>query len=328
MQSLLARTRQNQIVDDPFPHLVVHEALEPDYYRQLAADFPADEIILDGRTPVSNSNFRYAASAILDDARISAVWREFVRYHVSPEFFNEVRALFESCIRELHPRLESSVAKPLSDWQSSIRFREPIRHIALECQFTYGAPVDVRSRVIGPHVDREVALYAGLFYMRQDNDDSGRRRPRVVPRFKSAGTCRRLTREVGWFPTSTRHALQDDTLCQQHACLFCPFAPRAARGFTALADQVSAAPHKFCRRTGHEGFRSERHGLARHITLIRTENRNRVLDSIVPPDNRDDLCHTTGQTTSADSDRRASKIGDIAALAFAGGSYIGGREPV
>ena len=54
----------------------------------------------------------------------------------------------------------------------SIRFREPIGHIALECQFTYGAPVDVRSRVIGPHVDREVALYAGLFYMRQDDDDS------------------------------------------------------------------------------------------------------------------------------------------------------------
>ena len=36
----------------------------------------------------------------------------------------------------------------------------------------YGAPVDVRSRSIGPHVNREVALYAGLFYMRDDDDDS------------------------------------------------------------------------------------------------------------------------------------------------------------
>lgn len=172
MHCLLARASQSQIVDDPFPHLVLHEALEPDYYRQLAADFPAAEIILDGRTPVSNSNFRYAASAILDDARISEVWREFTRYHVSQQFFNEVRALFASRIRELHPRLESSVGKPLSEWQSNVRFREPIRDIALECQFTYGAPVEVRSRCIGPHVDREVALYAGLFYMRDDQDDS------------------------------------------------------------------------------------------------------------------------------------------------------------
>ena len=100
------------------------------------------------------------------------MWREFTRYHVSQDFFNEVRVLFESRIRELHPRLESNVAKPLSDWESSVRFREPIRDIALECQFTYGAPVDVRSRSIGPHVDREVALYAGLFYMRDDHDDS------------------------------------------------------------------------------------------------------------------------------------------------------------
>ena len=172
MYSVLARARQSQIVDDPFPHLVVHEALERDYYRRLAADFPDAEVILDGRLPVSNDNFRYPASAILDDMRISLPWREFIRYHVSPEFFREVCALFESRIRELHPRLESSVAKPLGDWQSSIRFREPIRDIALECQFTYGTPVDVRSRSIGPHVDREVALYAGLFYMRDDHDDS------------------------------------------------------------------------------------------------------------------------------------------------------------
>jgi hypothetical protein len=172
MHSVLARAHESQIVDDPFPHLVIHEALERDYYRRLAAEFPAAQIILGGRTPVSNSNFRYAASAILDDAQISALWRDFVRYHVSQAFFNEVRALFEARIRQLHPGLESSVGKPLADWQASVRFREPIRDIALECQFTYGTPVDIRSRVIGPHVDREVALYAGLFYMRDENDDS------------------------------------------------------------------------------------------------------------------------------------------------------------
>jgi hypothetical protein len=172
MQSVLARARQTQIVDDPFPHLIVHDALEPGYYNQLAAEFPAAEIILDGRTPGSNTNYRYPASAILNDVRISVLWREFTRYHSSQAFFNEVRALFESRIRQLHPGLESSLGKRLADWQSSVRFREPNRDIALECQFTYGTPVEVGSRVIGPHVDREVALYAGLFYMRQDDDDS------------------------------------------------------------------------------------------------------------------------------------------------------------
>ncbi len=172
MHCVLTRACQDQIVHEPFPHLVVHEALEPACYRRLASEFPSAEIILDGRTPASNTNVRYPANAILDDERISPLWREFTRYHVSQEFFDRVRALFEPTLRRLHPGLEASAAKPLGDWQASIRFREPIRDIALDCQFTYGTPVNVCSRSIGPHVDREVALYAGLFYMREDDDDS------------------------------------------------------------------------------------------------------------------------------------------------------------
>ena len=95
MHSVLARADRSQIIDEPFLHLVVHEALEPAYYRQLEAEFPAAEIILDGRSPVSNSNLRYPANAILDDTRISVPWREFTRHHVSQEFFEEVRGLFE-----------------------------------------------------------------------------------------------------------------------------------------------------------------------------------------------------------------------------------------
>lgn len=172
MQSVLRRAGEFGIVDGPFPHLVIRDALEPEYYEKLAEEFPGAEIILNGREPASNRNFRYAANEILDDVRISPRWREFTRYHVSQDFFDEVCALFGSHIRTLHPRLESSVSRKLADWKSSVRFRGPCRDIALECQFAFGAPVDRRSRMIGPHVDREVALFAGLFYMRDAEDDS------------------------------------------------------------------------------------------------------------------------------------------------------------
>src|SRR5262249_42593694 len=157
---------------DPFPHLVVRDALGRDVYRQLDRELPAAEIILDGRPAVSNRAYRYPANSILDDSRISALWREFVAYHVSREFFGRVLEVFESRIGDVHPGLEATSGKRLSDWQSSVRFREPIRDVALESQFAYGAPVEATSRTIGPHVDREVALYAGLFYMRDEHDDS------------------------------------------------------------------------------------------------------------------------------------------------------------
>lgn len=172
MQSVLGRARKADIVDEPFPHLVIQDALEPDYYEDLAREFPAAEIILNGREPENNRNYRYAANDILDDERISPRWREFVRWHVSQAFFHEVCSLLGSRIRELNPELESSMSKVLTEWQSSVRFREPVRDIALECQFAYGSPVEQRSRCIGPHVDREVALFAGLLYMRDEADDS------------------------------------------------------------------------------------------------------------------------------------------------------------
>lgn len=169
--SLLQRADKSDIVDAPFPHLVIHEALPIDYYEQLSAEFPSAKIVLNGREPESNKNFRYAADDSLDDPRISPLWQEFVRHHVSGDFFREACSLFESQLCDLHPD-RAFDATAGADWRTNIRFREPPADASLECQFTYGAPVEARRRSIGPHIDREVALYAGLFYLREDQDDS------------------------------------------------------------------------------------------------------------------------------------------------------------
>lgn len=172
MQSLLNRASPSDVLENPFPHLVIKNALAPEVYERLAEQFPSAEILLNGRRPENNKNFRYTANEILDDRRISTPWREFVRYHVSGEFFREVRTVFGDHIRRLSPHSEAHASRPLADWHTSIRFREPPRDVALECQIAYGTPVERESRMIGPHVDREVALYAGLFYLRDDRDDS------------------------------------------------------------------------------------------------------------------------------------------------------------
>ena len=162
MKSILHKAAEADIVDLPFPHLVIHNALEDDLYERLASEFPPADVLLDGSELFSNRQYRYPASRILSDARISNLWREFTAYHVSAEFYVEVISLFGDRIRSLHPNLETKLGKRLEDMASSIRFQEAFRDIALESQFTYGAPVTRESRYVGPHIDREVALYAGL----------------------------------------------------------------------------------------------------------------------------------------------------------------------
>ena len=41
--SMLGRARRHDIVTEPFPHIVVEDALPADYYRQLAAEYPSFE---------------------------------------------------------------------------------------------------------------------------------------------------------------------------------------------------------------------------------------------------------------------------------------------
>ena len=172
MKSVLQKASRRDIIDEPFPHIVIHDALEEDLYERLACEFPSSEIILDGREPLSNRNYRYCARDILSDERISPLWRGFCAYHTSRDFYLEVISLFRDRITSLHPGLESRYEKGLEDLNTSIRFKEELRDIALECQFTYTAPVTTSSRSVGPHVDREVALYGGMLYFRLDEDDS------------------------------------------------------------------------------------------------------------------------------------------------------------
>ncbi len=170
MRSILHGLTPAAIDHDPFPHVVVDGALEPDVYRALAAAIPPAEVLLRGRPLESNKPYRYEAEHILGNAPL--VWQEFTRVHTSPQFFAEVTALFGDTVRALHPSLEARVGKRLEELRTNVRFAEPFADVALDSQISYGAPVSSPSRSIRAHVDRRVALYAGLLYFRLPGDDS------------------------------------------------------------------------------------------------------------------------------------------------------------
>ncbi|HUP60952.1 MAG TPA: hypothetical protein VNA69_11085 [Thermoanaerobaculia bacterium] len=168
--SVLRGLTPDRIDRDPFPHVVVDEALDPALYRELEAALPPAETLLRGRAMENNTPYRYSAEHILAEG--SPRWREFARLHTSAAFFADVVALFGDTIRTLHPALEARAGKRLEEMKSSIRFVEPFADVALDCQITYGSPVTRATRCHRVHVDRQVALYAGLLYFRRSGDDS------------------------------------------------------------------------------------------------------------------------------------------------------------
>lgn len=172
MNSVLHNVRRGDVVMEPFPHVVVDDALDPALYARLAATFPSPEVIVDGREVTNNAAYHLRTARLRADPRVDDAWKELARLHTSAEFFREVVGIFGDAIRALHPQLEASLGCALERARTSVREAEPFADLALDCQPTYGSPVRQRSRTHPVHVDRPVALYAGLLYCRLPQDDA------------------------------------------------------------------------------------------------------------------------------------------------------------
>lgn len=181
MQTLLANVNKCQVLAEPFPHLVVENPLPEDLYLELASQYPPLEILTGGAVSSSNQRFSLSAAQTLCDARISPLWREFVRLHTSAAFFAQVVELFGELIRATYPALEKTVGA-LGELRTGVRQGVDAGSCAnagsgadalLDAQICVntrvrGAPSSVRRA----HVDSPYKLFTGLYYFRHPEDDS------------------------------------------------------------------------------------------------------------------------------------------------------------
>lgn len=174
VQSVLHKARKADIVKDPFPHLVIPNALDPDLYARLEAEFPANGVIQkDGKEAGDNKKHFYGAAKALSDGRVSALWKDFFNFHLSERFYREVLSLFDEEIQALYPDLESRLKKPLKELKTGIRRLNSSAEALLDCQFAINTPVSEPSSVRGPHLDGPQTLYQCLLYFRNDREAAG-----------------------------------------------------------------------------------------------------------------------------------------------------------
>jgi hypothetical protein len=175
--SILSNAKVEDLVLQPYPHLLIRNALDRGVFEKLQRELPPDELVVDGRTPVQDTWYDYPACRVMQDERVSPLWREFFAYHTSQEFFRELLAICGNVIRATHPRLEAKFGKRLE--QLSVGMRPggrgdpfaPGADVSMECQF-YANYTRRQRAVRGPHVDRPTELFAALLYFRQPGDDS------------------------------------------------------------------------------------------------------------------------------------------------------------
>jgi hypothetical protein len=172
--SLLQNVSASDFRTKPFPHVVVRNALPQDLYERLSQSFPPAETILKGKAPGSNKRFDYLVTDLDARGGVDPLWKDFLVYHASSDFFAEIVRVFGNEIRTRYPVLEATLG-PFVSWNTGIRKRDthaghPLvmdAHISINTP-VIGKPTSVRK----VHVDDPRKLYAGLFYMRRPEDDS------------------------------------------------------------------------------------------------------------------------------------------------------------
>jgi hypothetical protein len=169
--TLLCDLRPEHVAHSPYAHLVADAALDEALYDRLAASFPPPERFVRGLDRVdSNQAIRIAAHRIVGNDEFSPEWQEFFRYHTSQSFWDDIVRVFGAAIRTAHPRLEETAGKPLADWRAKIRGTDGAGDVILDAQFVVNTPVTRMSSVRPAHVDNEDEIFAGLLYMRPDDD--------------------------------------------------------------------------------------------------------------------------------------------------------------
>ncbi len=177
--SILDRATPGDIRRQHFPHIVIENALPEDTFADLAASFPATDIVANPGELENNKAYRCPAAAVLENPSISPAWKDFFAYHCSEAFFAEVMAFWGADIERAFSKAALRLGKPLARMSSGLRHLGRVdnpqnhgRDIRMDCQFVINSPVREVSSVRGPHLDVPEKLYAALLYFRVPGDEA------------------------------------------------------------------------------------------------------------------------------------------------------------
>ena len=153
-----------KIKEWPFPHAVVANCLPQ--YEELSANRPPWQAIAGYKAGENNKRSHVSAKHALDSSLTPAIWKEFIAYHVSADFYKQIIGRFRPFIEQFYPHLTLDKYKP------GMRFGEKA-DIYLDCQIGINTPVTAKSTVSTPHIDNFRELWAAMLYMREPDDNAG-----------------------------------------------------------------------------------------------------------------------------------------------------------
>lgn len=195
----------HQVVREPFPHIVVEQALPEQLCAELARAFPPLAYFGGEQHPDAKKTLRHAAHLTGLPARLAGL----ISAHVHPQTLSSLVRCFADDIRREHPQLERTYGslETLRVGQRHVDSHDT-HTVLLDATLSVLAPT--RSGFVaerGPHVKGPNKLLEGQFFLRHPDDDAAGgefeiyellpgHRPTFGPRHQTAQSGLRLARSV------------------------------------------------------------------------------------------------------------------------------------
>lgn len=170
--SVLQHARARAVASSPYPYIVIPDALPKELCDRLVAGYPSlAELGVD--TGRNNVRWSYPACEACNNPAIDPDWRDVIDYHVSRAFYDEFLDLFAADIVKRYPAVFPD-EDALRGLRLGLREADSFDRadILLDAQICGNTPA-MHARSVKPnHIDSHRKLFAGLLYLRRDDDDS------------------------------------------------------------------------------------------------------------------------------------------------------------
>lgn len=155
----------------PFPHIEIDDALTDKVYKKLEDEYKTIITYLEKNHKFKNNiRLQINSEKILEDSFFKkSIWYDFVKFHTSKEFFQQVMDIFKIDIDLNYSNINIDNSKEILGIRSN-KLGNNKSNFVIDCQPGINTPVKQKSSVRGPHVDNPVELIGGLFYLKNDND--------------------------------------------------------------------------------------------------------------------------------------------------------------
>ncbi len=177
--NILQNFKKENYSNFPYPFLEINNALPQDTYEMLKTEYSIFDKYFKSQKNFYENNKRIQINTqeILqnEDNFKKSIWFDFVSYHNSNEFFDQIINIFDEDILKIYPKVKNIYnEKKFKDNFLSFRSKDNNEkyEFVSDCQPGINTPTITKSSVRGPHVDNPVELFGGLFYLKDDKDYS------------------------------------------------------------------------------------------------------------------------------------------------------------